>query len=45
MVLIKLSNEKFVSNAKSEVISAERKKESDTLNKINSIEEQINSLK
>ncbi len=44
-VLIKLSNEKFVSNAKSEVISAERKKESDTLNKINSIEEQINSLK
>ena len=44
-VLIKLSNERFVSNAKSEVISAERKKESDTLNKINSIEEQINSLK
>lgn len=44
-ILIKLSNEKFVSNAKTEVIETERKKESDTLNKIKTIEEQINNLK
>ena len=40
-VLVKLSNEKFVANAKPEVIAAERKKESDALSKIKAIEEQL----
>ena len=40
-VQIKLSNEKFVANAKPEIIDVERKKESDALNKIKSIEEQL----
>ncbi len=40
-VLLKLSNEKFVANAKPEVIAAERKKESDALSKIKAIEEQL----
>ena len=44
-VMVKLSNEKFVANAKPEVIASERKKESDALSKIASIEEQLNSLK
>jgi len=43
-VQVKLANEKFVANAKPEIIAAERKKESDALNKIRSIEEQIASL-
>ena len=43
-VQIKLSNERFVSNAKPEIIDVERKKESDALNKIKSIEEQLASL-
>jgi valyl-tRNA synthetase len=43
-VQIKLSNEKFVANAKPEVIAVERKKESDALSKIDSIEEQLKSL-
>ncbi len=43
-VQIKLSNERFVANAKPEVIEVERKKESDALNKIKSIEEQLASL-
>jgi valyl-tRNA synthetase len=43
-VQIKLSNEKFVANAKPEIIEVERKKESDALNKIKSIEEQIAAL-
>ena len=38
---VKLSNEKFVANAKPEVIAIERKKESDALSKIASIEEQL----
>lgn len=43
-VQIKLSNEKFVANAKPEIIAVERKKESDALSKIQSIEEQLKSL-
>lgn len=43
-VQIKLSNEKFVANAKAEIIAVERKKESDALSKIESIEEQLKSL-
>ena len=43
-VQIKLSNEKFVANAKPEVIDVERKKESDALSKIKSIEEQLSVL-
>ncbi|MBA2610449.1 MAG: valine--tRNA ligase [Bacteroidetes bacterium] len=43
-VQIKLSNERFVANAKPEIIEVERKKESDTLNKIKSIKEQLASL-
>ncbi|WP_317899561.1 valine--tRNA ligase [Aurantibacillus circumpalustris] len=43
-VQIKLSNEKFVANAKPEIIAVERKKESDALSKIDSIEEQLKSL-
>jgi valyl-tRNA synthetase len=43
-VQIKLSNEKFVSNAKPEVIEVERKKESDAVTKIKTIEEQLASL-
>lgn len=37
----KLANEKFVANAKPEVIAVERKKESDALSKIKAIEEQL----
>lgn len=40
-VQIKLSNEKFVANAKPEVIDVERKKESDALSKIKTLEEQL----
>ncbi len=43
-VQIKLSNEKFVANAKPEVIEVERKKESDALSKIKTIEEQLTVL-
>ena len=43
-VQIKLSNERFVANAKPEVIEIERKKESDALYKIKSIEKQLASL-
>lgn len=43
-VQIKLSNEKFVANAKPELIVLERKKESDALNKITSLEEQLKNL-
>ena len=43
-VQIKLSNERFVANAKPEVIEIERKKESDALYKIKSIEEQLGGL-
>jgi valyl-tRNA synthetase len=40
-VQVKLSNEKFVANAKPEVIAIERKKESDALSKIKTLEEQL----
>lgn len=40
----KLSNEKFVANAKPEVVSSERRKESDALVRIKVLEEQINTL-
>jgi valyl-tRNA synthetase len=43
-VQIKLSNEKFVANAKPEIIGAERKKESDALSKIKAIKEQLSAL-
>jgi len=43
-VLRKLSNEKFVANAKPEVVDAERKKQSDAESKIKSIEENIASF-
>lgn len=43
-VQIKLANEKFVSKAKPEIIESERKKESDALLKIKSIEEQLSAL-
>lgn len=43
-VQIKLSNEKFVANAKPEVIEIERKKESDALSKIKTLEEQLTVL-
>ncbi len=43
-VQTKLSNEKFVANAKPEVIAIERKKESDALSKIKTLEEQLSVL-
>ncbi|MBL7901748.1 MAG: valine--tRNA ligase [Bacteroidia bacterium] len=43
-VQTKLSNEKFVANAKPEVLAIERKKESDALSKIKSLEEQLAGL-
>ncbi len=43
-VLKKLSNEKFVNNAKPEVIEVERKKQSDAESKIKMIEEQLKAL-
>jgi len=44
-VQIKLSNEKFVANAKPEIIENERKKEADALSKIATIEQSLASLK
>ena len=41
----KLSNERFVANAPEEVITLERKKESDTVAKIETIKSSLNSLK
>jgi valyl-tRNA synthetase len=43
-VQVKLSNEKFVANAKPEIIAVERKKESDALSKIKTLEEQLSVL-
>ncbi len=40
----KLSNEKFVANAKPEVVEAERKKQSDAESKINTLKEAISKL-
>ncbi|RXR19437.1 valine--tRNA ligase [Flavobacterium amnicola] len=44
-VQIKLSNEKFVANAKAEIIENERKKEADALAKIATIEQSLAGLK
>jgi valyl-tRNA synthetase len=41
----KLSNERFVANAPEEVITLERKKESDTVAKIETIKSSLNALK
>ena len=40
----KLNNEKFMANAKKELIEVERKKQSDAQNKIHAIQEQLKSL-
>lgn len=44
-VMKKLGNEKFVANAKAEVVDAERKKQADAESKIKTIEETIQTLK
>mgnify|MGYP001598845429 FL=1 len=44
-VQVKLSNEKFVNNAKPEVVESERKKEADALAKIAMIEQSLAGLK
>jgi len=44
-VQAKLANEKFVSNAKPELVELERKKEADALGKIKTLEDQLSSLK
>ena len=43
-VQIKLSNEKFVANAKPELIELERKKASDAEAKIKTLQEQLTAL-
>jgi valyl-tRNA synthetase len=43
-VQVKLANEKFMANAKPELIELEKKKESDALSKINALEEQLKNL-
>ena len=43
--MVKLSNERFVANAKPEVVEVERRKMADAELKINTIEEQILLLK
>lgn len=43
-VQVKLSNEKFVANAKAEIIENERKKEADALSKIATIEQSLTGL-
>jgi len=40
----KLSNEKFVANAKPEVVEVERKKKADAEKKINMIQESLTNL-
>jgi valyl-tRNA synthetase len=44
-VMIKLGNERFVTNAKPEVVAAERKKKADAESKIASLKESIDGLK
>jgi len=44
-VMKKLSNEKFVANAKPEIVEVERKKQADTESKIKTLEESIAKLK
>jgi valyl-tRNA synthetase len=43
-VQIKLANEKFMANAKPDLVALEKKKEADALNKIASLEEQLKNL-
>lgn len=43
-VMVKLSNERFVANAKPEIVENERNKQSDAESKIKSLQERINSL-
>jgi valyl-tRNA synthetase len=43
-VQVKLSNERFVANAKPEIITSERKKESDAVAKITALEDQLRQL-
>lgn len=43
-VQVKLANEKFVANAKPDILASERKKESDALLKIKTLEEQLKAL-
>jgi len=43
--MVKLSNERFVANAKPEVVEVERRKMADAESKIRTIEEQISMLK
>jgi valyl-tRNA synthetase len=42
--MVKLSNERFVANAKPEVVEVERRKMADAETKIKTLEEQILSL-
>jgi valyl-tRNA synthetase len=44
-VQVKLANEKFVNNAKPELVDLERKKEADALGKIKTLEAQLSTLK
>ncbi|MCO6162932.1 valine--tRNA ligase [Flavobacterium sp. NRK F7] len=44
-VQVKLSNEKFVANAKPEIVASERKKEADALAKITTLEQSLINLK
>ena len=44
-VQIKLANEKFMNNAKPELVELERKKEADAIGKIKTLEDQLSSLK
>ena len=44
-VQAKLSNERFVQNAKPEIVELERKKERDALARIEAIENQLNQLR
>ena len=44
-VMKKLGNEKFVANAKPEVVEAERRKQTDAESKIASLKESITGLK
>ena len=43
-VQTKLSNERFVANAKPEIVESERKKEADAMSKIKTLEEQLAAL-
>lgn len=44
-VMAKLSNERFVANAKPEIVDAERKKQADAESKMKSLQESIDALK